>query len=65
MAIRGVDWDAIEEKIQAVQDWADTRTDFDCDFVDSLGEQLERQGELSLKQVNALDNIIERFYIEV
>ncbi len=65
MVIRGVDWDAIEEKIQAVQDWADTHTDFDCDFVDSLGEQLERQGELSQKQIDALDNIIEKFHIEV
>lgn len=56
-----------EQKIKAVLDWADTDgpENFDSSFVESLAEQLEDNGSISPRQVMALQNIIDKFDIDV
>ena len=51
----------LKDKIEMVFEWANDRSDFDQEFVESLYEQLEDRGTLSDKQEEALDNIIEKW----
>jgi hypothetical protein len=55
----------IEKKLDAILEWAEDHEDFDSSFVESLQNQWEKRGFLSTKQIFAIDNIIERFNIEV
>lgn len=55
----------VEEKINAIKDWANTKapSDFNCDFVYSLEEQYWNRRELTPNQESALDRIIIRWGI--
>lgn len=55
------------EKIRAVLEWASTDApeSFDSTFVEKLNDNLENSGRLSVKQMNAVDNIIEQFNIDI
>lgn len=55
---------AIESKLQAIMDWAEENSNFDTEFVDSLYEQFINRGELSESQIEALDNIIDKWGID-
>jgi hypothetical protein len=54
----------IEAKIELVLDWAEQHPEFDVEFVTSLEVQFEDRGDLSNKQVEALDNIIAKWEID-
>lgn len=57
-----------EDKINAVLRWseeAEEAEDFDASFVESLQTGLEKYGRLTERQEDALDNIIERWRIDV
>ena len=56
-----------EEKIEAVMEWLDTDApgSFDNGFIESLHDSHEQYGELSPRQMVALDNIIESFNIVI
>jgi hypothetical protein len=53
--------DEIDEKIQEIQEYAADHPDFDTTFIDSLEQQYLERGTLSEKQVEALDNILEKW----
>ena len=53
------------EKVDAVLDWAEDHEFFDPQFIESLASWLEDNDELTEKQEEALDRIIERFNIEI
>lgn len=50
--------------IDDIYDYASDHPNFDTEFVDSLQEQLQRKSYLSVAQMEALENIMERFRIE-
>ncbi len=59
-----------EEKITAIMSWhedADTEQsrNFDPEFVEKMAVELEKKGELTGKQENALDNIVTGFNIDI
>ena len=51
--------------IDAILDWAENHPDFDTSFVESLQGQLDQGRNPSVAQIDALENIIERFRIKV
>jgi len=53
----------IQDKIEAILYWAEEHTWFDTEFIESLQEQYERTGSLSIKPEDALDTILEKFKI--
>jgi len=55
----------IENKLQGVINWAEEQENFDATFVYSLQEYFEREGRLSQRQLEALDNIIENCNIDM
>lgn len=57
----------VEDKIDAIKNWADDDNNhwFDTSFVDSLADYLEEHGELTERQEDALDSIIEKNRIDV
>lgn len=52
-----------EVKIERILEWAEENPKFDTEFVERLQDQLDRAGELSVDQIRALDNILERWRI--
>ncbi len=56
-----------EDKCAAIMSWADERgdDDFDTTFVESIQEQIEKGRDLTQKQMDAIDNIIDQFRIDV
>ena len=52
-------------KLDALIAWADENPSFDPKFLFSVKSHYERKGQLSLKQYEALDNIIAKFNIEI
>lgn len=56
-----------DEKIEGVLDWAgsDAPDSFDSTFIENLRDHFENHGNLSIGQVEALDNIIEKFGIDL
>jgi hypothetical protein len=54
----------IDELLEKIKEWAEYRSDFDMTFVDSLEEQYLAKGELSERQVQALENICDKWGIE-
>ena len=58
--------DEYSDKIDAILEWADDgRAWFDTLFVEKMAEQLEEYSTLTDAQRVALDNIIDKFHIEV
>jgi hypothetical protein len=57
----------LTQKITAVITWAETEApaNFDSTFVHDLNERLIEFGKLSIRQIEALDNIIDKFEIDV
>ena len=54
------------EKCEAILCWADEKDrGFDTGFVESVVGQLEAGRDPSERQMNAIDNIIDKFHIEV
>lgn len=53
------------EKCEAIIAWAEDRDDFDTGMVESVAGQIESGRELSWKQEQAIDNIIERWHIDI
>ena len=54
------------EKCEAILCWADEKDrGFDTGFVESVADQLEAGRDPSEKQMAAIDNIIDKFHIEV
>lgn len=51
--------------IDAILEWAEDHPEFDTGFVESVEAQLHQHGHLSIAQLNALENIAEKFSIEV
>lgn len=51
--------------IDAVLAWAGTEPDFDPEFVESLAEYYEKNGELTEGQRRALNSIVEKWKIRV
>jgi hypothetical protein len=47
--------------LELALEFADYHDEFDSSFLVSLGEAMERYGRLSLKQSNALHNIVEKW----
>ena len=58
------DYETLEGKVDKVLEWANTRLDFDIEFVENLSEQLEASGTLTDRQEDALDTIIRKWRIE-
>ena len=54
-----------ERKIQAIFDFGDGNENFDTSFVESVNEQFLKNEFLTDKQMDAIDNIIERWRIEL
>lgn len=52
-------------KIESVLSWANTKPDFKTDFIISVKNSFERNGKLTDKQTQAIDNIITRFGIKI
>lgn len=58
--------DGYGAKLSAILNWAlDEKPDFDTKFVESVQAQLESKGSISTRQMEAVDNIIDRFKIDV
>jgi len=58
------DFEEAETKIENILEWAsDTDADFDTDFVESVYDRIQKVGYVTEAQMNALDNIIERWRI--
>jgi hypothetical protein len=57
-------YDLIEDKIYLIKTWAEQHPEFDTEFVDSLLIQLEARGNLSDRQVAALDSILDKWEID-
>jgi hypothetical protein len=55
----------IEEKLEAVLEWASEHPDFDARFVQDLYDKVQRGHSLSTGQIDALDNIIDGWRIDV
>lgn len=55
----------IRNKIECVLDWADNNPSFDKKFVLSLLRRLDNHQELTYAQLNALNNIINKFKIDI
>ena len=54
------------EACEAILRWADEKDrGFDTEFVESVVSQLEAGHDPSERQMNAIDNIIDKFHIEV
>ena len=53
-----------EQKIDMVLEWAESRPNFDTEFIHSLKEALDEYDELTYSQSEALDNIIKKFRIK-
>lgn len=53
------------EKIQAVLAWSESNPKFDPTFIKSLEIRMQARGTLTAPQEVALDNIIEKFHINV
>ena len=51
--------------VEAVLDWAQDQVDFNTEFLESLQERLENGRELTERQREALDNIIEKWGIKI
>lgn len=51
--------------LDAVLSWADTKAEFDPEFVDSLAQSYEKHGVLSEKQRAALCSIIEKWEVPI
>lgn len=51
-----------DEKIASIQYWAQTKPWFDTALVDSL-EEWARSRDLTMRQEQAIDNIIKKFHI--
>lgn len=54
-----------KDKIDRILEWAEAHSQFDTEFVERLDDQLDRTGELSVDQIRALDNIIEKWHISI
>lgn len=59
--LRGND---VGDKLVKIIDWADNNPKFNTGFVEALYNEYELKGQLTVKQEEALDNIIDRFKIE-
>lgn len=58
--------DGYGAKLSAILNWAsDEKPDFDTAFIESVQAQLESKGSISTRQMEAVDNIIDRFKIDV
>lgn len=55
--------DTLEEKFEKIFQFAAENPDFETDFVDSVYEQFERNGDISNKQYTAINKICERWGI--
>ena len=54
------------ELISAITNFMqEKKPDYDFTFITSLQSQLERKGELSPKQISALERIIDGFHIDM
>jgi hypothetical protein len=55
------------QKISSILEWADSDApeSFDDTFVLNMAEALETYGTLTVKQRAAIDNIIEKFEIDI
>lgn len=59
-----LDFHEAETKIENILEWAsDTDADFDTEFVESVYDRIQKVGYVTESQMNALDNIIERWRI--
>ena len=53
-----------QELIERILDWATSNPHFNTDFVEKLENDLEARGRLSQKQIEALENIADRWEID-
>lgn len=51
------------DKAYAIMEWAESKSKFDTEFVESIIRQLEEGKEASSSQETAIDNIIDGFRI--
>ena len=58
---------SVDETLTAVKNWSEEADNesFDCSFIDSLTESFETYGNLTDRQFEALENIVERFHIDI
>lgn len=54
----------VEDRCELILSWARDHDAFDTTMVESILEQYRRKGDVSPKQVAAIDNIIEKFRIQ-
>lgn len=54
-----------EEMVNGVLAWAEDHPDFDSSFIESLSESVEKRGELSEKQRDAVENIAAKWKIDI
>lgn len=59
-----MDHERVHELFEIIYDWADGKSFFDTTFIDSLHEQYEQREFLSESQIQALENIVEKFNME-
>jgi hypothetical protein len=57
-------FDAIEEKFEKIFEFASEHPEFDTEFIDSVYEYFEREGDVSDKQLLSLNRIMEQWGME-
>ncbi len=53
------------DKCEAIMEWAEGHLNFDTDFIEDMIKRMEDERELTEAQEAAIDNIIERWGIEI
>lgn len=53
-----------KDKIDLVLEWAESNPNFDTTFIESIALYYDTHGCLTDRQIEALDNIIEKFRID-
>lgn len=57
-------FDTIDDKLSRITEWMDEHPEFDPSYIESLVIQFRDKENLSDKQIESLNNIIEKWDIE-
>lgn len=57
-------YDAIEEKFEKLFEFASEHPEFDTEFIDSVYKYFEENNDVSDRQFQALDRVIEKWGID-
>ncbi len=57
--------DIIQKKIDTILEWALDNPEFETGFIDRINEVFQERGVITPRQEEAIDNILEKWDIEV